>query len=163
MSALNPYDKFLDGRALDTILAATPTEIGKLILAIGTDQENTAPAEGKWGAAQIVAHLADCELVFAFRLRQTLAEDSPTIQPFDQDKWAQTYLGIAAKQALEVFTALRGWNLRLIRLTLPDNANRPVIHPERGAMTFQTIVETMAGHDLNHMEQLKKIAVMTQA
>ena len=35
MSELNPYDKFLDGRALDTILAATPAEIGKLILAIG--------------------------------------------------------------------------------------------------------------------------------
>jgi DinB superfamily len=158
MSELNPYDKFLDGRALDTILAATPTETGKLILAIGPEHENTPPAEGKWGAAQIVAHLADCELVFGFRLRQTLAEDAPTIQPFDQDKWAKTYLGLSAKQALEVFTALRGWNLRLIGVALPDAGGRPVTHPERGAMTFLTIVETMAGHDLNHLEQLKKLA-----
>jgi len=37
---------------------------------------------------EIISHLADCEIVFAFRLRQTLAEDNPTIQPFDQDKWA---------------------------------------------------------------------------
>jgi len=55
-----------------------------------------------------------------FRLRQTLAEDAPVIQPFDQDKWAATYMGVPARQALEVFTALRGWNLRLIGLALPE-------------------------------------------
>ena len=157
MSELNPYDKFLDGRALDTILAATPGEIGRLMLAIGPNRENAAPAPGKWSPAEIVAHLADCELVFGFRLRQTLAEDSPVIQPFDQDKWARTYTGVPAQQALEVFTALREWNLRLIGLALPEAAERPVTHPERGAMTFLTIVETMAGHDLNHLGQLKKI------
>lgn len=158
MSELNPYDKFLDGRALNAILAATPREVGRLILAIGANRENTAPAPGKWSPAEIVAHLADCELVFGFRLRQTLAEDSPVIQPFDQDKWARTYTGVPAKQALEVFTALREWNLRLIELAMPEAAERPVTHPERGAMTFLTIVETMAGHDLNHLGQLKKLA-----
>lgn len=158
MSELNPYDKFLDGRALDTILAATPAEIGKLMLAVSPEKENTPPAPGKWSAAEIVAHLADCELVFAFRLRQTLAENAPMIQPFDQDHWAKTYMGVPAKQALEVFTAMRGWNLRLIGLALPEAAERPVTHPERGAMTFLTLVETMAGHDLNHLAQLKKLA-----
>jgi hypothetical protein len=158
MSELNPYEKFLDGRALDTILAATQGEIGRLILAIGAEKENAAPAPGKWSAAEIIAHLADCELVFGFRLRQTLVENAPTIQPFDQEKWAATYTGVPAKQALEVFTALRGWNLRLIGLALPQAAERPVTHPERGMMTFLTIVETMAGHDLNHLGQLKKLA-----
>ena len=158
MSELNPYDKFLDGRALDTVLAATPGEIGKLIMAIGAEKEDTAPAPGKWSPAEIIAHLADCELVFGFRLRQTLAENGPVIQPFDQEKWAATYIGVPAKQALEVFSALRGWNLRLIGLALPEASNRPVTHPERGTMTFLTIVETMAGHDLNHLGQLKKLA-----
>jgi hypothetical protein len=158
MSDLNPYDKFLDGRALDTILAATPGEIGRMILAAGPEREHTPLAPGKWSAAEIVAHLADCELVFGFRLRQTLAEDAPVIQPFDQDKWAATYMGVPAKQALEVFAALRGWNLRLIGLALPEAAERPVTHPERGTMTFLTIVETMAGHDLNHLGQLRKLS-----
>jgi hypothetical protein len=158
MSELNPYEKFLDGRALDTILAATPGEVARLMQAIGGEKVSLAPAPGKWSPAEIVAHLADCELVFGFRLRQTLAEDAPTIQPFDQDKWAATYSGVPAKQALEVFTALRGWNLRLIGLALPEAAERPTTHPERGAMTFLTIVETMAGHDLNHLGQLKKLA-----
>jgi hypothetical protein len=97
-------------------------------------------------------------MVFGFRLRQTLAEDGPTIQPFDQEKWAAAYPGVSASRALDVFTALRGWNLVLIRSALPAAANRPVTHPERGTMTFQTLVEIMAGHDLNHLGQLKKLA-----
>jgi DinB superfamily len=158
MSEANPYAKFLDGRARDTVLAATPSELSRLILAIGAEKENSAPAPGKWSPAEIIAHLADCELVFGFRLRQTLAENAPTIQPFDQDKWAATYMGVPAKQSLEVFSTLRGWNLRLIGQALPEAANRPVTHPERGTMTFLTLVETMAGHDLNHLLQLKKLA-----
>ncbi len=80
------------------------------------------------------------------------------MQPFDQDKWATPYQGIAAKDALAAFTAIRNWNLKLIAKALPGSASRPVTHPERGTMTFQTIVETMAGHDLNHLAQLKRIA-----
>jgi hypothetical protein len=158
MSELNPYAKYLDGRPLDAILSTSPGSIASLLEAIGPSSAATEPAPGKWSAAEIVAHLADCETVFAFRLRQTLAEDGPVIQPFDQDKWAATYKGIGAEEALQVFTALRKWNLGLIAKALPAAADRPVTHPERGTMTFLTIVETMAGHDLNHLGQLARIA-----
>jgi hypothetical protein len=163
MSELNPYDRFLDGRPLEAILAATPDALGYVIDILGAERSAIPPAPGKWSAAEIASHLADCEVVFAFRLRQTLAEDAPTIQPFDQDKWAATYSGVSASQALEVFSALRGWNLRLIRTALPEAAERPVTHPERGAMTFMTIVETMAGHDLNHLTQLLRLPGVTGA
>ncbi len=158
MSELNPYAKFLDGRPIETILNTTPHEIGNILSAIGTAKSTTPPAPGKWSPAEIVCHLADCELAFGFRLRQTLAEDNHTIQPFDQDKWAPVYPGIPAAEALAAFAALRHWNILLIAKALPGSANKTVIHPERGAMTFQTIVETMAGHDLNHLGQLKRIA-----
>jgi len=74
MSALNPYESFLDGRPAEEIIAATPAEVGKLIEAIGPARGFEAPAPGKWSPGEIVAHLADCELVFGFRLRQTLAD-----------------------------------------------------------------------------------------
>jgi uncharacterized damage-inducible protein DinB len=159
MSELNPYEKFLDGRPLELILSTTPKALTAALESIGAEKSTLAPAPGKWSAADILSHLADCELVFGFRLRQTLAEDNPSIQPFDQDKWAATYSGIPASQALSVFTALRQWNLTLLRAALPAAATRTVSHPERGSMTFQTIVETMAGHDLNHLGQLHRIAV----
>jgi hypothetical protein len=158
MSKENPYDGFLDGRPVETILASTPTALAEALAAIGDAKTDVPPAPGKWSAAEIICHLADCELVFGFRLRQTLAEIGPTIQPFDQDKWAATYPGVAAGHALEVFAALRGWNLRLLETALPKAADRQAHHPERGTMTFQTIVETMAGHDLNHLGQLRRLA-----
>jgi len=158
MSELNPYSRFLDGRPLETILAATPAALAALLATIGPEKSATAPAPGKWSAAEIVCHLADCELAFGFRLRQTLAEENHVVQPFDQDKWAAPYPGIAATQALAAFSAFRQWNLLLLGGALPAAAARPVSHPERGAMTFLTIVETMAGHDLNHLAQLEKMA-----
>ena len=158
MSELNPYAKFLDGRPLEEILHDTMSRIAFLLAKIGVERSQQSPAPGKWSAAEIIAHLADCEIVFAFRLRQTLAEDGPTIQPFDQEKWASAYQGIEAGQALGVFSSVRRWNLHLIQNALPAAANRTVTHPERGTMTFQTIVETMAGHDLNHIGQLQRIA-----
>jgi len=158
MSQANPYDKFLDGRPLHRILATTADAIAEDLEVIGAHHVTVPPAPGKWSAAAIVCHLADCEIVFAFRLRQTLAEDNPTIQPFDQGKWAKVYAGMPAAAALDTFTALRRWNLQLIRTALPAAAARTMTHPERGTMTFETVVETMAGHDLNHLAQLRKIA-----
>jgi hypothetical protein len=163
LSELNPYAKFQDGRPIETILSSTSHEIANQLQIIGPDRASTPPAPGKWSASEIVCHLADCEIAFAFRLRQTLAEDNHTIQPFDQEKWAATYPGISARDAFAAFTALRQWNLLLISKVLPLASSRPVTHPERGVMTFQTIVETMAGHDLNHLAQLKRLASVATA
>jgi hypothetical protein len=158
MPILNPYASFLDGRPVLDILSETPRAVHSLLDAIGPGKAYEAPAPGKWSPGEIVAHLADCELVFGFRLRQTLAEDSPTIQPFNQDKWAATYKGVEPAEACAAFSAFRQWNLILLASALPAAAGRTVTHPERGTMTFQTIVETMAGHDLNHLGQLQRIA-----
>ena len=161
MSQLNPYEDFLDGRPIDVILASTADAIAQSLNAIGPNGTNQPPAPGKWSPAEIVCHLADCEIVFAFRLRQTLAENGPTIQPFDQEKWAARYSGVPADEALTAFSALRNWNLRLIRDALPGAADRMMTHPERGTMTFQSVVETMAGHDLNHLGQMLRIAELS--
>jgi hypothetical protein len=158
MSTLNPYDTFLDGRQPQEILASTPAALASVLAAFSPDKVSAPPAPGKWSPAEIVCHLADCEIAFGFRLRQTLAEDGPVMQPFDQEKWAATYGGIPANQALEAFAALRAWNLHLIGAALPAAAGRKTTHPERGVMTFLTIVETMAGHDLNHLAQLRRLA-----
>lgn len=155
---LNPYAKFLEDRNPLTVLEATPNRLHALAHSIGPSRLTQSPAPGKWSPRDIFCHLADCETVFGFRLRQTLAEDHHTIQPFDQDKWAAHYASISAQDALVTFAAVRRWNLLLIASTLPKNAGKPVTHPERGTMSFATIVQTMGGHDLNHIAQLERIA-----
>jgi pyrroline-5-carboxylate reductase len=97
-------------------------------------------------------------LVFALDLRQALAEDHHVVQPMDQDKWAANYDTYGARAALEVFTAVRKWNLALLAVVPPAVMSKPVTHPERGQMTFRVLIETMAGHDLNHLKQIEGIA-----
>jgi len=97
--------------------------------------------------------------VFAFRLRQALAEPYHVIQPFDQDAWARRYAAYDAASALEMFAAAREWNLKLIAGIKEDELGKKLTHPERGEMVLGVIIETMAGHDLNHIAQIEAIQV----
>jgi hypothetical protein len=150
---LNPYASFLEDRDPLAVIGATSGRLAELSAAPGK-----APAPGKWDSRQILCHLADCEIVFAFRLRQAVAEEHHTIQPFDQDRWAAVYSTYDAPTALALFRAVREWNLRFISAQPPSTFDRALTHPERGAMQFRTLVETMAGHDLNHLGQLQSLA-----
>jgi hypothetical protein len=155
---MNPYASHIGGRAPLDVIAETPRRLEQLLETIGQERVETPPAPGKWSARDIVAHLADAEIVFSFRLKQTLAQDHHVIQPFDQDLWAKTYPACDAQLALAALSAVRAWNLALIKSVQPADLSKPVTHPERGTMTFQTIVETMAGHDRNHIKQMEAIA-----
>ena len=154
---LNPYASFLADQDPRAVLAATPGLIHQAVCDLTPEQIQAPIAPGKWNPCQIVAHLADCELVFSFRLRQTLAEVSPTLQPFDQDAWATRYAAYDLPSALELFRATRAWNLKLIGNASEADFARKATHPERGDMTFQIIVETMGGHDINHLGQLQRL------
>jgi uncharacterized damage-inducible protein DinB len=160
---MNPYAAHIGDRAPLDVISETPRRLAQLLETIGPDRLETQPAPGKWSARDIVSHLADAEIVFSFRLKQTLAEDHHIIQPFDQDLWAKGYPDCDAHLALAALSAVRAWNIALIRSVKPGDLAKPVTHPERGTMTFQTIVETMAGHDRNHIKQLEAIAGQSAA
>jgi hypothetical protein len=154
---MNPYASFLGDRDALEVLTGTPTRLESLANLLGPERVEYSPAQGKWSAREILCHLADCEVVFAFRLRQTLAEDHHVIQPFDQDKWARHYAGHDAHAALAVFSAVRNWNLQLIHQAGAAALSKKNTHPERGEGSFGEIIETMAGHDLNHIKQVEAI------
>jgi len=155
---LNPYAVHLEGRDPREVIAATPERLQQLADRIGPERIAEAPAPGKWSARDILCHLADSEIVFAFRLRQALAEDHHVIQPFDQNLWAKTYAGGDPKDALTTFAAIRQWNIALLATVTPQQRQKRLTHPERGDMPFEAIVETMGGQDLNHVKQLERIA-----
>ncbi len=154
----NPYASFVGTREPREVVEATPLELHRLAGRIGAARITMPRAPVKWSARDILAHLADCEIAFGYRLRQVLAEDQHVLQPFDQDKWSAPYSKMDANLALSLFESLRNWNVALLKTVTAQQMQRKVTHPERGEMTFATIVETMAGHDLNHLKQLEEIA-----
>lgn len=154
----NPYAAFLNGQDPATLVQQFPEKLNAVISRLGAAGMERSLAPGKWTVRQILCHLADTEIAFAFRWRQALAEKHHIVQPFDQDLWSSHYSSLPADDALRTFVALRRWNLLLLERLSPADWERPVTHPERGEQTFGTLVETMAGHDLNHFQQLERIA-----
>ena len=154
--SLNPYAGALGSRDPVEVIRETPVRLGRMLAALSAEQIQTPPVPGKWSMREIVAHLADCELAFGFRLRQAAA-GVDVIQPFDQDDWARNYGGYDFQTAMATYRALRTWNLAFVRSLTKEQRTRTVTHPERGTMTVWTIVETMAGHDLHHLERLEKL------
>jgi len=160
MFRMNPYAVHLGDRDARDVLSQTSHELTLLMARLGPEGLERSPGPGKWTARGIICHLADCEAAFAFRLRQTLAQEDHVIQPFDQERWGDRYRSpsLSAAAALETFGAVRRWNLALLDTVTAEEFNKQVSHPERGQMTFRTIIETMAGHDQNHLKQLQRIA-----
>ena len=158
---LNPYANFLDGKEPIPVLTTTIGHLRALTASLTPAQLDRSPEPGKWSIREIAAHLADCETVFGFRLRQTLSEEHAIVQPFDQERWSQRYAAYNFDSALALYEAARNWNLRLLTTISEEDRHHPTTHPERGTMTFWTIVETMAGHDINHLQQIEKITAKT--
>ena len=71
---LNPYASFQAGKDPVEILRSTRAHLVTLTERLPAEQLALRTPVGKWNAREIVAHLADCELVFSFRLRQTLGK-----------------------------------------------------------------------------------------
>src|SRR5579864_4218638 len=133
---LNPYAKFLGERDPLETIRETGGAIRRLLKRMPAEQLEQRPPAKRWNAREIVCHQADCELVFSFRLKQTLAVDGPVLQPFDQEKWALRYGNLDVEWALRLFEAARGWNVLLLEATTPEERRRTVTHPERGTMTL---------------------------
>lgn len=136
------------------VLRATPVRLAELVAAMPRDVLDAPYAPGKWRRRDVVAHLADVEVAFAWRLRQTVAAPGTELAPFDQDVWAERYLRLDPTLALEAFRALRSWNLAwLTSLTLRDWLAEGV-HLGRGPESVDQMVRYLAGHDLDHLGQL---------
>jgi uncharacterized damage-inducible protein DinB len=137
----------------------TPKKLQQLIKPLSKKQLTQRPEPGKWSIAEILAHLADAELVGGWRMRLILGSNGVSIQAFDQDVWAET-LGYARrdpKVSLDTFRVLREANLAMLK-SLPKNLwENYGMHQERGKETIAHIVRMFAGHDLNHLSQVESI------
>ena len=116
---------------------------------------------GKWSVLQVVQHLADSELVTAYRIRQILSSDTPSIQAYDQDAWSERlrYSQRSLGDALAQIRALRARSLELLRGLKPEEWERAGMHTERGRETVRQMATLQAGHDIVHLRQIARIKV----
>jgi hypothetical protein len=109
--------------------------------------------------AEILAHLADAELAISWRLRQVLTNNAIPIQAYDQNLWATTfnYARRDPRQSLANFRTLRESNLALLKSVPRKLWENYGVHAERGNESVSHVVKMVAGHDLNHLQQVERI------
>ncbi len=116
-------------------------------------------APDQWSIHEIIAHIADSEANGYIRFRKAIAEPGATITAYDQDKWTETlnYPRQNADHMLELFRWLRATSYNLLRL-MPETAwQNSIVHPERGAMTLEMLLELNTGHVEKHLEQIHRV------
>jgi DinB superfamily len=141
------------------VLAATPKKLARWINGATPAKLRKRPAPEKWSAAEILAHLADAEIVVSWRIRAILGAPGTPIQAYDQEAWfaAGYYPKRDARKSLEQFRVLRETNLALYKMLTPEQWKHHGLHAERGEESVERIVQMIAGHDINHLEQVERI------
>ncbi len=141
------------------VQAGTAKKLERLIKGVPASRLRKRPAPGKWSVGEILAHLADSEIVIGWRLRQVLGAPGTPIQGYDQDSWAAAghYEKRDPRKSTEQFRVVREANLALLKSLSPEQWKHHGMHAERGVETIELIVRMIAGHDLNHTKQVERI------
>ena len=141
------------------ILATTPGRVGALIAGRTASDLQRTPEPGRWSIAQIVSHLADVEIVLAYRIHMILSAPGGPIQPFDQDAWVtgQRAERSDADVSLTLFAAIRASTVRLLGSLTDEELDRFGMHAERGQESIRHIVRMTTGHDRNHLAQIERL------
>ena len=117
------------------------------------------PAPDKWSVAEILAHLADVEIVIGWRMRSILGAPGTPVQAYDQNAWVTTghYDKRDPRKSIELRRVVRDANLALLKSLSPDQWKHYGQHAERGQESIEHIVRMVAGHDVNHIQQIERI------
>jgi hypothetical protein len=159
-------------------LRSTPDEVARLL--DGKDDRalsHRADARS-WAPKEVVCHLRDVEELFLIRFQTILAVEDPPIltlsatpealapwgiggeigHPLDPDRWAEErqYSRSDGLEALRAFRRRRREVIGLLAALDPRQWRRGGIHLARGRLERGEGVASLAGHDDNHLDQLRR-------
>jgi hypothetical protein len=149
---------YTEGRDPVAMQAETAGVLADLIAGIPDAVLRQRPRPDKWSVGEILAHLAEDELATGWRYRQMIEHGGCPLASFDQDLWARLgdYGAWDPAAALDLFRLLREANLRLLRRLTPEQWRCQGIHAERGPLSIADLARHMAGHDRNHLDQIRE-------
>jgi hypothetical protein len=150
---------YTDGKESLAVQASTPGKLARLIEGVAVERLRARPSPGQWSVSEILAHLADGEIVGGWRLRLILGSPGTPVAAFDQDNWVTSghYDKRDPGKSLEQFRVIREANLALLESLDPEQWQVFGMHSERGKETIEHIARMYAGHDINHLRQVEKI------
>src|ERR1017187_1484380 len=142
---------YVEGEQPMKVQAATPKKLERLIRGISLSKLRKRPAPDKWSVVEILAHLADTEIVGGFRIRMILGAPGTPIAGFNQDAWVTSghYEKRDPRKRVEQFRVSREANLVLLKSLTQEQWKHHGIHSERGIETVEHIVRLAASASRN--------------
>ncbi len=133
-------------------LTEAPGALRRAVEGLSDAQLDTPYRPGGWTVRQVVHHVPDSHMNAYVRFKLALTEDSPTIKPYDEAAWA--VLADTARTPVDTSLVLldalhRRWVVLLESLREEDFARR-LIHPERGPVTNDWLLQLYAWHGRHH-------------
>jgi len=124
---------------------------------ITPEELDAKPAPARWSARQIVHHLGDSEATAAVRLRVLVAQDTPTIQGYDQERFAERlHYDRPHETSLELFRWAREGTAEILERLTPEEWLREGTHTEAGRYGVEAWLKTYADHAHRHARQIRE-------
>lgn len=136
-------------------LAQTPFLVQAHLSGQTREALDRRPADDTWSQGEVVAHLADLEvIVFRSRLERILAEQP--IARFDPYKRAEDvpYRVLDPFRSAERFRRDRQASIQQIARLTPADLHRRAVHASLGGITLANLLAEWIVHDLSHLRQL---------
>ena len=116
---------------------------------------------GGWTARQVIHHVPESHMNSYLRFKWAMAEDEPTIKPYDEAVWAvQPDVATTPPEiSLALLDALHQRWVAFLRTLKPEDWNRTFRHPELGVVTLDRTLGLYAWHGRHHTAHLQSIIV----
>jgi hypothetical protein len=138
-------------------LEALPSRLSEVVSGLSATELNYIYRPEGWTIQQVVHHLADSHMNSIIRFKLALTEDTPTIRPYLEDKWAE----LADVRLVDVrasITILEGVHQRLtalLRSLSEDELQRSFVHPEHNRkITIAENIGLYAWHSNHHLAHI---------
>lgn len=142
------------------MVEAAPVSLRKRLETIAPQDLELSYREGGWNVRQIVHHLADSHMNMWIRFKHTLTIENPTIQPYDQNLWAemQDYKTAPLESSLIIFEGIQQRFSALLKTMSESDFKRTYTHPEYNKQfTLAEATQLYAWHGMHHVAQIEGI------
>ena len=141
-------------------IAAAPGRLRAAVAELDDAQLDTPYRPGGWTVRQVVHHVPDSHLNAYTRFRLALTEDTPTIKPYEEARWAELpdarTLPVAISLAL--LEALHARWVPLLERLGPAEGARQLRHPEHGRlMPLDELLAMYAWHGDHHVAHVTSL------
>ena len=140
-------------------LRATPVVLRALVDGVDDARLRRRPAPREWAIIEVVGNLADTEERALGRVRRMLAEDSPFLEPFDQEALAEQrhYLGLDLEEELARLEELRRQHLAELEALDGSGWARTGRHGEHGELSVELYETHVAAEEVDHLAQIARL------